>query len=76
MFCVVSSTITDFTVSEELSPGFIVTNITAVVPDDSFYIIYSIGTNNYLAIHSCEYTAQSYYTYLPYFHKISIIDHN
>ncbi|XP_042157118.1 cadherin-related family member 3 [Oncorhynchus tshawytscha] len=45
------NTITDFTVSEELSPGFIVTNITAVVPDDSLYIIYSIGTNNYLAIH-------------------------
>nr|XP_046211320.1 LOW QUALITY PROTEIN: cadherin-related family member 3-like [Oncorhynchus gorbuscha] len=44
-------TITDFTVSEELSPGFIVTNITAVVPDDSLYLIYSIGTNNYLAIH-------------------------
>ncbi|XP_045070993.1 cadherin-related family member 3-like [Coregonus clupeaformis] len=48
------NTITAFSVSEELSPGFIVTNITAVVPDDSFYIgfiFYSISTNNYLAIH-------------------------
>ncbi|XP_036374353.1 cadherin-related family member 3-like [Megalops cyprinoides] len=48
------SKITAFTIPEELNPGYIITNITAVVPDDSFYIgyiLYTISTNNYLAIH-------------------------
>ncbi|KAJ8387692.1 hypothetical protein AAFF_G00151230 [Aldrovandia affinis] len=47
--------ITTFPISEELNPGHILTNITAVVPADSFfigYILYTISTNNYLAIHS------------------------
>ncbi|KAL7822679.1 hypothetical protein AOLI_G00331090 [Acnodon oligacanthus] len=49
--------ITSFTVPEELSPGHIIANITAVVPNDSLYsssIFYTISANNYLTIH--EYT--------------------
>ncbi|XP_067091023.1 cadherin-related family member 3-like [Osmerus mordax] len=46
--------ITHFTIPEEQSPGSVVTNVTAVVPDDSFYvgfIFYTISPNNYLTIH-------------------------
>ncbi|KAI1888422.1 hypothetical protein AGOR_G00184980 [Albula goreensis] len=46
--------VTAFTIPEELNPGHIIANITAVVPDDTFYtgyICYTISTNNYLAIH-------------------------
>ncbi|XP_073669494.1 cadherin-related family member 3-like [Paramisgurnus dabryanus] len=46
------NTETSFTLNEELSPGHVVANISAVVPDDSLYagfIFYSISTNNYLA---------------------------
>ncbi|XP_073724408.1 cadherin-related family member 3-like [Misgurnus anguillicaudatus] len=49
------NTETSFTLNEELSPGHVVANISAVtvVPDDSLYagfIFYSISTNNYLTI--------------------------
>uniref|UniRef100_UPI003AACD69A cadherin-related family member 3-like n=1 Tax=Centroberyx gerrardi TaxID=166262 RepID=UPI003AACD69A len=46
--------ITSFTIPEELSPGVIVANIRAVVPNAPPYdgfIFYTISTNNYLAIH-------------------------
>ncbi|XP_048112222.1 cadherin-related family member 3-like [Alosa alosa] len=47
------NTITSFTLPEELSPGHIVANITAVVPDVSLYvglIFYTISPNDYLEI--------------------------
>ncbi|XP_035283035.1 cadherin-related family member 3-like [Anguilla anguilla] len=47
--------ITAFTIPEELNPGHILTNITAVVPSDTFYIgyiLYTISTNSYLVIHT------------------------
>ncbi|KAJ8381706.1 hypothetical protein SKAU_G00024840 [Synaphobranchus kaupii] len=49
------SKITAFTIPEELNPGHIITNITAAVPDNIFYIgyiLYTISTNSYLAIHT------------------------
>ncbi|XP_042563365.1 cadherin-related family member 3, partial [Clupea harengus] len=53
LFVLSSSTVTSFTLPEELSPGHFVANITAVVPDVSLYvglIFYTISANDYLEI--------------------------
>ncbi|KAM6961215.1 cadherin-related family member 3-like [Aplochiton taeniatus] len=55
--------ITSFTVREEMSPGGVVTNITAVVPETSSYtgfIFYTIkSANSYLVINRCLVTIAS-----------------